>query len=111
MALRKTKNAISILDAMIGDDPNMRRLISEAEIRMDIGRKAYDAREAAGLTRSKLARRVGVKTSDIEDLEEADYDGDALSLLRRVAEALGGRVEVRFVRRRNRVATGAYSRR
>ena len=41
-------------------------------------------------------------------LEDADYDGHSLTMLQRIAEALGQRLEVRFVQarrgRRNRAA-------
>ncbi len=37
----------------------------------------------------------------ISRLEDADYDGHSVSLLRRVAEAVGKRVEIRFVPKRS----------
>ena len=41
--------------------------------------------------------RVGTTASVICRLEDADYDGHSLAMLRRIAGALGLRVEVRFV--------------
>jgi len=40
---------------------------------------------------------VGTTASVICRLEDAEYDGHSLAMLRRIAEALGKRVEVRFV--------------
>ena len=34
----------------------------------------------------------------ISDLEEADYEGDSLEMLRKIASALGKKVEVKYLR-------------
>jgi transcriptional regulator with XRE-family HTH domain len=52
---------------------------------------------AAGLTQQQLAERIGTTPSVISRLESADYRGHSLSMLRRIADALGKRVELRFV--------------
>jgi transcriptional regulator with XRE-family HTH domain len=52
---------------------------------------------SAGLSQRELAQRVGTSASAICRLEDADYDGHSLSLLKRIAQALGKRIEVRFV--------------
>jgi predicted transcriptional regulator len=57
----------------------------------------YDARTHAGLTQTQLAEKVGTTQSVISQLEDADYDGHSLSMLRRVAAALQSHVEVRIV--------------
>jgi transcriptional regulator with XRE-family HTH domain len=57
----------------------------------------YDARNAAGLTQSQLADRVGTSQSAIARLEDADYEGHSLSMLRRIGEALNQKIEIRFV--------------
>ncbi len=44
-----------------------------------------------------LARLVGTTASVICRLEDADYEGHSLSMLRRIAAALHKRVEIRFV--------------
>jgi len=40
---------------------------------------------------------VDTTASVISRLEDADYEGHSLAMLRRVASALGKRVEIRFV--------------
>ena len=50
--MAKTSDALDILDAMIGDDPELRALIEEATINLQISRMIYDARKAAGLSQS-----------------------------------------------------------
>ena len=64
---------------------------------MSMAQKIYDLREKAGLTQKKLAKLVGTTPSVISRLEDADYDGHSLSMLRRIAAALDKRVEIRFV--------------
>src|SRR5438876_12040713 len=70
----------------------------EAELaNADVARKIYDLRTEAGLTQGELAKLVGTSTSVISRLEDADYEGHSLAMLRRIAMALNKRVEIRFV--------------
>jgi hypothetical protein len=46
---------------------------------------------------------IGTTESVISRLEDADYTGHSLSMLRRIADALGKRVEIRFVPRKERL--------
>ncbi|MGF1541724.1 MAG: multiprotein-bridging factor 1 family protein, partial [Pleurocapsa sp.] len=48
----------------------------------------YDARQKAGLTQQQLAELVGTTQSVIDDLEEADYEGNSLIMLHKIAIAL-----------------------
>ena len=57
----------------------------------------YDARTAAGLTQQQLADAVGTTQSVISQLEDADYQGHSLTMLRRIAKALHRKLEIRFV--------------
>jgi transcriptional regulator with XRE-family HTH domain len=51
----------------------------------------------AGLTQGELAKLIGTTASVISRLEDADYEGHSLAMLRRIAAALNKRVEIRFV--------------
>ena len=95
--IRVTSSALEILDSITGDDPELRRMINEANINGAIAQTIYDARTAAGLTQAQLAKLAGTKQPVISQLEDADYQGHSLSMLRRIAEALGKRLELRFV--------------
>lgn len=55
------------------------------------------ARTAAGLTQKELAQAAGTTQQVISQLEDADYQGHSLSMLRRIATAVGGRIEIRIV--------------
>jgi predicted transcriptional regulator len=54
-------------------------------------------RTAADLSQKDLAQRVGTTQSVISRLEDADYDGHSLSMLERIAHALGHRVCIHSV--------------
>ncbi|WP_333651281.1 helix-turn-helix transcriptional regulator [Candidatus Binatus sp.] len=71
--------------------------LAEAEANDTVARKIYALRKRAGLTQQQLAKLVGTTTSVICRLEDADYQGHSLAMLRRVADALDKRVELRFV--------------
>ena len=49
------------------------------------------------LSQRELAKAVGTTASVICRLEDADYEGHSLAMLRRIARALDRRVEIRFV--------------
>jgi DNA-binding XRE family transcriptional regulator len=71
--------------------------LAEAEANDTVARKIYQLRKRAGLTQEQLAKLVGTTTSVICRLEDADYEGHSLAMLRRIARALNKRVELRFV--------------
>jgi len=65
-----------------------------------IARTAYELRTKARLSQAELARRIGMGRSAIADLEDDDFDGNALGLLQRIAGALNKTVEIRVVPRK-----------
>jgi len=69
----------------------------EARANEEIARKIQELRAAADLTQTQLAKPVGTTASVICRLEDADYEGHSLAMLRRIAGALNQRVEIRFV--------------
>ncbi len=81
----------------IGNDPERIASYQKERIKAEIARQVYDIREQAALTQKQLADLVGTTEAVIDDLEEADYEGDALSMLIRIATALRKRIDVRFV--------------
>src|SRR5437868_7391122 len=81
----------------IAGNPKREEQYEEEVINAEIARKIYDLRTKAGLTQQELANRVGTSKSAICRLEDADYEGHSLSMLKRIAEALDKRVEIRFM--------------
>jgi predicted transcriptional regulator len=93
----KTKDALRIIDRMIGRDQPLREMLAEEMVNARVARMIYDARTKSGLTQKDLARMVGTTQSVIARLEDADYEGHSLSMLTRIAAALNKRVDIRFV--------------
>ena len=94
---KKGLDATEALDRLTGDDPELREMIAEETINAQVARMIYKARTAAGLTQKQLADMLGTQQSAIARLEDADYEGHSLGMLRRIAEALNQTLEVRFV--------------
>lgn len=83
-------------DRYVGDDPDRVAAYERAAANAEVAQMIHDLRTAAGLTQADLAGRVGTARSVISRLEDADYDGHSLAMLRRVAAALGQRLEIAF---------------
>ena len=81
----------------VGNDPEQIEAYEQETLNADIARKIFELRTKAGLSQRELAERVGTSASAICRLEDADYEGHSLSLLKRIAEGLDKRVEIRFV--------------
>ena len=94
---RKKRDATKILDHLTGKDPKLRKMIAEEALNARVARMIFDARTRAGLTQAQLADLIDTKQPVIARLEDADYEGHSLSMLQRIAEALGQRLEVSFV--------------
>ena len=94
---KPTSDAIVLLDRMTGNSPEMTDLIEQERANLDIARKIYEIRTKAKLSQAELAKRVGTTQSVISRLEDADYEGHSLAMLRRIASAVEKRLEIRFV--------------
>src|SRR5438270_755540 len=77
--------------------PDMLAELEEARANDEVARKIHALRTEAGLTQRQLAKLVGTTASVICRLEDADYEGHSLGMLRRIAAAMDRRVEIRFV--------------
>ena len=97
-----TTDAVEILIRRLGDTPDLRARIEEEKLNIRVAQMIYDARQKAGLTQKQLAELISTKQQVIARLEDADYEGHSLSMLQRIAAALGRRLEVSMpmVRRR-----------
>lgn len=95
--LKRTSDALAILDNMAGKDTKHQELLVQERTNVRIARQIYDLRTKAKLSQGELAKKVGTTQSVISRLEDADYDGHSLAMLQRIASALNKRIEVRFV--------------
>src|SRR5260370_21587248 len=101
MAAKKRKFKSAALhwtyDRYIGKDPKRVEEYEQEVLNAEIARRIYDLRTKAGLSQRQLAKKIGTAASTICRLEDADYDGHSLYMLKRIAEALDKRLETRFV--------------
>ena len=86
-----------LYNRFIAGDPKREAEYEEEVLNAEIARKIYQLRTKAGLTQQELADRVGTSKSAISLLEDADYEGHSLSMLKRIATALDKRMEIRFL--------------
>ena len=91
-----------LYDRYVGSDPERIRDYEEEALNAEIARSIYQLRTRAGLTQRELANRIGTSTSSIKRLEDADYEGSSLLMLKRIAQALDKRLEISIVDARNR---------
>ncbi|HYG33544.1 MAG TPA: helix-turn-helix domain-containing protein [Clostridia bacterium] len=93
-----TSDAVAILHRRYYEGrPERISALGEARAEDELARKIYELREQAGLTQEKLAKLVGTTSSVISRLEDSDYQGHSLTMLKRIAAAVNKRVEIRFV--------------
>jgi transcriptional regulator with XRE-family HTH domain len=95
--MAKTKDALKILERMTGQNSTVRQGIANARVNLEVAQMIYDARTKAGMSQREVAELVGSRQSVIARLEDADYEGHSLSMLQRIGNALGQRLELRFV--------------
>jgi ribosome-binding protein aMBF1 (putative translation factor) len=96
--MSKTNDAVKIINnRYIKNDPAIQDLLREASLNAKVAQLIYTARKQAGLTQQQLADLIQTKQSVIARLEDADYEGHSLSMLQRVGEALGQRIEIKMV--------------
>lgn len=95
---KPTSDAVEVLHRRFYEGkPARLKHLEEARANEKIARRIYDLRTAAGLTQTQLADLIGTTASVICRLEDADYEGHSLAMLRRIGAALHQRVEIRFV--------------
>lgn len=92
----RTRSASEILDRR--HPPTTADIEQRTEIaeQFEVATLIHQARTDAGLSQRELAELVGTTASVICRLEDADYDGHSMAMLRRIAKALNRRVEVRM---------------
>ena len=92
----ETTDAIEIFDKLFVKDDEMRGLVENARVNSDVAQQIYDLRLSRAMTQAALARLVKTTLSVISRLEDADYEGHSLTMLKRIADALGAKLSVSF---------------
>jgi ribosome-binding protein aMBF1 (putative translation factor) len=74
------------------DHPERIASLEKEMVNIEVAERIYVLRTQLELSREEFSNRVGVDAAIIEDLEEADFGGDALLMLTRIAGAIGKKV-------------------
>jgi transcriptional regulator with XRE-family HTH domain len=103
--MKRRTNFNRYLDHQLGD-PDVALRFKKAGEAWDVATQLAALRKESGLSQKELAKRLGTSQQQISRLESPSYEGHSLSMLRRVAEALGARVrvEIETVKRSNKNA-------
>lgn len=92
---KKTADAATILRRRyVGEDPARQASIEQERTHAKVARQITELRTRAGLTQKELAEKVQTTQSVISRLEDADYEGHSLSMLRRISDVLGANLDV-----------------
>lgn len=95
---KSTTDAVEIIQrCYYAGRPERRAALEEERANANVARQIHRLRNNAGLTQQQVAKLIGTTPSVISRLEDADYEGHSISMLRRIAAALQSRVEIRFV--------------
>lgn len=78
-------------------DPEFKKEYDALEPEFAIIQAIIDARKESGLTQKELSERTGIAQSDISKLERGNAN-PSLRTLQRLAEGMGMRLKIEFVR-------------
>jgi transcriptional regulator with XRE-family HTH domain len=81
-------------------DPDFAERFKRAGEAWDVALQIAALRKDSGLSQAQLAKRLGTSQQQISRLESPGYEGHSLSMLRRVAGALGASVKVKIYRQK-----------
>lgn len=90
-------DALAVLTGMFGDSARWDKRVAAATDAALIAEEVYALRQRHGLSQAALARLIDSSQPAIARLEDAKYRGHSVSVLRRIAAAVGEQVIVRFV--------------
>jgi transcriptional regulator with XRE-family HTH domain len=91
-----TRNFADIIRKKLAADPALAEGVAQAAFEASVADQIYNARKEAGLTQAELAEKIGSQQSVIARMEDDDYDGHSVSMLNRIANALGKDLQVSF---------------
>ncbi len=99
MAKKKTTtDAVKILHKRyIGASRQRLESLEKERENLNIAEQIYNLRTQECLSQKQLAELIGTTQSVISRLEDADYNGHSLAMLRKIAAAFHRRVNIQFV--------------
>lgn len=94
--MAKTRDFAQFIRQKLASDLDLAEAVERESFNADVAVQIYEARKEAGLTQKQLADRIGSHQSVIARLENADYDGHSLSMLKKIGDAAGKRLRVGY---------------
>lgn len=70
-------------------NPDFAKTYEDEAAKKELWLQLVEAREAAGLTQTEVAKRLGVSQAQVARIEKRGYDACTLTSLRRYVQALG----------------------
>jgi DNA-binding XRE family transcriptional regulator len=97
---QKAQKSFESWSKELWSDPAFQAIYQEEAAKSELWLQLAEARQAAGLTQTEVARRLGVSQAQVARIEKRGYDSYTLNTLRRYVAALGEgySVEVRIHR-------------
>ena len=90
-------DAEAVFNRLLGDTEGWDERLAAATDAVLLAEEVYALRERHGLSQRALAKLIDSSQSAIARMEDATYRGHSISLLRRIAAAVGEQVVVRFM--------------
>ena len=91
---KRVSDAVELMDRWYGNIPNWDEMVAEEEFKMQVGQALYDLRNAVGMSQTDLARLIGANQATLSKVENADYNGNTIEVLKRVCFALHTKISV-----------------
>jgi DNA-binding XRE family transcriptional regulator len=80
-------------------EPEVRERYDELKPEVQIAGEILKARAKDRITQAELAKRIGTKSTAISRLESPNYGRASITMLKKIAEALGCELQIRLVRK------------
>jgi len=81
-------------------DAEVRKHYDEMKAEFQIAEEILKARAKAKVTQAELARRIGTKSTAISRLESPNYGRASITMLKKIAKALGCELQIRLVQKK-----------
>lgn len=97
METSTTRDGLEIIKQRFGVDARTDPIVQAYGEAFRNAQLIYDARQAAGMTQKELAEAISCDESVISALEDADFEGDSLSIVSRIADVLHLRICIELI--------------
>jgi len=101
-AMKRKTNFDRYLEEQLKDEGFAERFKKAWDVALELAA----LRKESCLSQKELAKRVGTTQQQISRLESTSYEGHSLSMLRRVAEALGATIHIELLRGKQKKSMG-----